>query len=82
MDFSSLLGSAGGFGGGGSQSSPGGGGAGGAATSSANSSQSWGNDVYGSLTPAAPPGQSKSWLLPAVIGGVGLLLVLVFAIKK
>jgi hypothetical protein len=71
----------------GSLSSPGGGGGGGAsAASSANTTQSLslGNDVYqyGTITPAAPPGQSPSWLMPAIIGGVGLALVGVLAFRR
>ena len=55
------------------------GGGGGGPSSSANASQNFGSDYYGAITPAAPPAQASqsSWMLPAVIGGFGLLAVLI-----
>jgi hypothetical protein len=66
----------------GSLSGGGGGGGGGAPSSSASSALNFGSDSYGVIGPAAPPGQSQSWLMPAILGGVGLLAVIVFALKK
>jgi hypothetical protein len=58
-------------------------GGGGSAASSATSGVNLGSDVYnyGIPTPAAPPGQSPSWLMPAIIGGVALVAVFLFTRK-
>lgn len=50
-------------------------------SASSKSDQSFGGDsnVY-NIVPALPPGQSQSWLMPAIIGGAVLLVV--FLTKK
>lgn len=64
---------------------PSGAGGGGGASSSATSGNTLGNDVYnyGVAIPSAPPGMSQpAWLIPAIIGGVGLLLAVILFFRK
>lgn len=62
-----------------------GGGGGGGPASSAATTQSldFGDDYYGSIGPAAPPGsQSPGWLIPLVIGVVGSLIAAILYTRK
>lgn len=80
LDSLGSLGGSGGSGGG----SIGGGGGGGGASSSASSSLDLGNDTYnyGNISPAAPPSQKSSWLIPAIVGGAALVIVAAMFIFK